>query len=49
MKVETCSNCGKIIETKATTCDSCGAKYCESCEKMCGDSCLFCGEKKKHQ
>lgn len=47
MKIETCSNCGKVIKDKKTTCTACGAKYCDSCQKLCGNKCLFCGESKK--
>ena len=47
MKVEVCSNCGKVIKDKKTTCSACGANYCENCKKMSGSACLFCGSSRR--
>ena len=44
MKIETCSSCGKIIENKKMTCKTCKSNYCDNCQKIINNTCIFCGK-----
>ncbi|MBR4124171.1 MAG: hypothetical protein IKR12_01225 [Clostridia bacterium] len=44
MKFNICTTCGKIIEDKKMTCNTCKSNYCESCQKILKSTCLLCGK-----